>query len=286
MSLLKDLAGMFGSGNGSGSPEAGVQKKTMTVLFADVAGFQSVSMTVSPEILVECLAEYFQLMGDIILDQGGTLHHFLGDAIHCFWNFPADQPDHAVRACTCALRMQAELGKHQERWSARGVPRVAVRMGINTGKAAVGYLGPARDLRLVCLGDEVNLAARLEKKNRELGTDILIGEETQREVKDRFVIRFIEFIPVMGRREPGKIFQLLAEQGKAPAWWSGFESRYHAALGHHFAGRFKESLDLFQALTEQFPQDVPCQIYLQRNQELLQNPPPDGWDGTWFLPAK
>ena len=131
-----------------------------------------------PETLASFLGEYLTPMTELVLDSGGTLDKYIGDAVMAFWAAPVDMPDHAARACEVALRMQEALVALNKKWQAEGKPAVAIGIGINTGAMAVGNMGSAARFEYTVLGDQVNLGARLEALTKEYGVGILVGEAT------------------------------------------------------------------------------------------------------------
>src|SRR5438874_11678030 len=117
-------------------------------------------------------------MTELVLDSGGTLDKYIGDAVMAIWSAPIDVADHAARACWVALRMQEELVALNKRWQREGKPKIAIGIGLNTGQMAVGNMGTAARFDYTAIGDQVNLGARLEGLTKEYGADILAGAAT------------------------------------------------------------------------------------------------------------
>ena len=179
-----------------GSLRLGGEKRDLTVLFADIRGFTSLSEKLDPRLLLELLNEYLTPMTDIIVqDHRGTLDKYIGDAIMAFWGAPQLQPDHALRACRAALDMTARLAELRRGWQARGLPEIDIGVGINSGPMSVGFVGSQdRFYNYTVLGDAVNLASRLEGTNREYGTRILISESTWASVRGEVVARELDAV--------------------------------------------------------------------------------------------
>ncbi|MDA8082027.1 MAG: adenylate/guanylate cyclase domain-containing protein [Nitrospiraceae bacterium] len=150
-------------------------RKTVTILFADVIGFTTFSEKRRPEDVVMILNEFFDAMSDVIFRWEGTLDKFVGDEIMVIWGAPLDQPDHAQRAVGCATDMSRRLDELQKAWAARGIEGLDCGIGINTGEVVIGNIGAeGKKMDYTAIGDEVNLAARVEKLTRQFGRRILI----------------------------------------------------------------------------------------------------------------
>lgn len=265
----------------------GGQKVEMTVFFSDVAGFTSISEALTPEELVVLLNEYLGTMTDILFKYGGTLDKFIGDAVMAFWNFPKGQPDHAVRACLCALEMQTTITELQKGWAKRGLPKVAARCGMNTAHVVVGYMGSIKaQMNFTCMGDGVNLASRLEGANKEYGTMMMVSDATYQQAKDRVTVRFLDFLAVKGKKEPVKVHELVCEKGKEPPGWSELSELYDTAIKLHLDRKWDEAIAKFEELLARWPDDGPSKTYIGRCQEYKINPPPENWDGSYHLTHK
>ena len=158
----------------------GGQEKQITALFTDIKSFSTLSEKVTPEHLVEILNKYLTVMSDIVLEQKGTIDKYIGDAIVSFFGAPIDLPDHASRACLAAVRMkQAEEKLNEEMMAANETPMpIYTRIGVNTGAMVVGNMGTNNKMNYTIMGNDVNLAARLEGVNKAYGTWILVSEST------------------------------------------------------------------------------------------------------------
>ena len=184
------------------------ERKELTVLFTDIVSFTTMSESYDPEFVFNHLNEYFETMTRIIFKHGGTLDKYIGDAIVAFWGAPIPQKDHALRACVCALEMQAELEKLREKWRSEGKPLIYMRCGINTGEMVVGNVGGYGRFNYTVIGDSVNLGARLESANKEFGTSIMISEYTYEKVKDFVNVRELGTIIVKGKTKPVRVYEL------------------------------------------------------------------------------
>src|SRR6266542_3416525 len=158
--------------------------KSVTVLFADLVGFTTWSEKMAASELASLLTRFFTLASDAIFSQDGTIDKFIGDAVMAFFGAPIDQPDHAVRAVSAALKIQEEMAAWNSERAAGGEFPVAVRIALNTGEAIVGEIGSERRVDYTVLGNAVNVAARMEEFVAGAG-DIVIGPGTYQAVKNR-----------------------------------------------------------------------------------------------------
>ena len=140
----------------------GVDEMELTIFFSDIVNFTAIAESITPQQLVEVMKEYLSEMSDILMQSQGVVDKYIGDAIMAFWNAPIPVYDHTTVACTSALKAQQRLRELRSMWCAKGLPEIKARIGINTGLALVGNLGSTTRLSYTCLGDNVNLASRLE----------------------------------------------------------------------------------------------------------------------------
>src|SRR5207253_10212115 len=156
----------------------GGERRDLTILFSDIRGFTSISEAAEPEEVVEMLNEYLTKMVEILLDHGGTLDKFIGDAVMGFWNAPAADANHALHAVQCSIAMIDETARIRARWETEGKASIRIGIGINTGDAVAGNIGAEQVWSYTVIGDAVNLASRLEGKNKDYATEIIISEFT------------------------------------------------------------------------------------------------------------
>ncbi len=265
----------------------GGEERVLTVLFSDVAGFSTISEGLTPKALVELLNEYLTAMTEIILEEGGIIDKYQGDAIMAEFGAPVPLKDHPVRACRAALRMSATLARLREKWKEEGKPLLEARVGINTGEMLVGNLGSHRIMDYTVMGDQVNLASRLEGTNKLYDTEVMVSEFTWEAVKDHMVGRELDRIRVKGKNEPVRIFEILAARSNgAPPDLSDLLERFSQELGLYVERRFEEARASFEALARDFPEDGPTALYMERCAEYAQSPPPADWDGVYTMKTK
>ena len=188
----------------------GGTRKELTVLFSDIRGFTTFSEKYQPEEVVSQLNEYLGAMTDIVFQHDGTLDKFVGDAVMAFWGAPLDQPDHAQRAVRCAVDMIRKLQELQAKWAADGKHVIDIGIGINTGEMVVGNMGAeGKKMDFTVIGDNVNLAARVEGLTRKFDSHIIITEYTFAKVKDSVEAKELEAVTVKGKERPVVMFNVL-----------------------------------------------------------------------------
>jgi adenylate cyclase len=203
--------------NNPDKAKLGGERRVVTVLFSDLMGFTTLSEKKLPEEVVDLLNEYFKEMTDIIFKWDGTLDKFVGDEIMAFWGAPTDQPDHAERAVRCALDMIDSLSRIQKKWIKEGKQVLDCGIGINTGEVLIGNIGAAgKKMDYTIIGDNVNLAARVEKLTRNYGEKIILTEFTKnylermitKELIGHYELRVLETVKVKGKEKEVQLFAL------------------------------------------------------------------------------
>jgi adenylate cyclase len=263
----------------------GGEMKELSVMFTDIRGFTTLSEGMSPNELVEWLNEYLGAMTDVLFKNYGTLDKYIGDAIMAFWGSPYPQQDHAVRACRCGLEMMQTLERLNRKWLAEGKREAAMGVGINTGPVNVGNMGSNKRLSWTVMGDNVNLASRLEGLTKEYRVRCILSEATFLQVTDQFVARELDRIRVKGKKQPVKIYELLAPVSES-VQYAEFVSAFDAAMSLYREQRWREAAGHFAELLARYPEDGPTQIFLQRATEFLEEAPAVGWDGVYVMKTK
>jgi adenylate cyclase len=238
--------------------DLGGQRREITSLFTDMAGFTTIVETLEPDVIAPLLNGYLGEMTDTVFAHGGTVVKIVGDALHVLFGAPADQPDHASRAVACALELDARSRSFVRRWKTNGIVLGATRLGLNAGPAIVGNFGGGRYFDYTAYGDTVNIAARLEAANKQLGTRICVGESVA--ARDPgFTGRPVGDLLLRGRSEPLRAFEpLSSEEYEAPA-----TQAYLEAFGKLEAGD-PSAMPAFAALLGMRGEDQLVSFHLKR----------------------
>ncbi|SMF14578.1 adenylate/guanylate cyclase [Tistlia consotensis] len=267
----------------------GGESREITVLFADIRGFTTLSERLTPEELTACLNRFLTPMTDALLAEGATIDKYIGDAIMAFWNAPLDQPDHPRRALRGALAMRRRLAELAPRWAeedaAAGREPIEIRIGIglNSGPCVVGNLGSEQRFDYSALGDTVNLTSRLEGMSKVYRVDILVGEDTALQAAG-FALVELDRVRVVGRAHPVAVFAALGDESlAADPDFQALKARHEAALAAYRAGAWDEAEAAFGALrdtTDPLLRSV-CPVFLERIAAFRGAPPAADWDGVF-----
>ena len=263
----------------------GGEKRNITIFFSDIRGFTSISERLEPEELVHLLNEYLTEMTTIIIKDQGLVDKYMGDAIMAFWGAPLDQPDHARIACSSSLEMLEKLKELQKKWKSEGIPPLNIGIGLNTGNAIVGNMGSSTRFDYTAMGDNVNLASRMEGLNKLYGTNIIITEKTFNIVKDSFEIRKLDAVRVKGKKKPILIYELISEKDKLSKKDIDFIRFYEEGLELYFKKKWSSAIKSFKE-TLKLKEDIASHEFIKRCQDFINNPPSKDWDGVWEVKTK
>ncbi len=267
-------------------PRFGGERRELTVLFSDIRGFTSFSEKRGPEEVVQNLSEYLTSMVEIIFANQGTLDKFVGDEIMALFGAPLYFADHAEKACQTALQMVTKLRQIQKRWSAEKKDYFQIGIGINSGKMIVGNLGSAQLFDYTVIGDEVNLAARLEGTNKYYATTIIISESTYEQVKNKAIVRELDLVRVKGKEKPVRIFELRGLGSIPQIEEDLLINVYNEGLKLYKEHDWYRALTEFKRVLRYFPSDGPARVYVRRCLDFLEEPPPEDWDGVYEFKTK
>ncbi|MBU2494477.1 MAG: CHASE2 domain-containing protein [Bacteroidetes bacterium] len=272
----------------------GGDKKELTILFCDMAGFTTFSENKDPEELVKYINEFLSEMTEIILEHKGTLDKYLGDAIMAFWGAPIEIENHELLACKTALLMQERIALLRDKWlrgdssnKSSGQAGISIRIGINSGNVVVGNMGGKNRFDYTVMGDSVNLASRLEGANKQYGTGTMLSDSTYNAVKENVVVRELDTIRVKGKKLPTTVYELigLAGEEQALSKLKNME-KYFEGLKNYKAKKFLEAKSCFEECIKILGDDAPSKVYIERCNVYIDNPPDDNWDGVFVMATK
>ncbi len=266
----------------------GGQEKQITALFTDIKSFSTLSEKVTPEHLVQILNRYLTVMSDIVLDQKGTIDKYIGDAIVSFFGAPIDLPDHAIRACMAAVRMkEAEVRLNEEMLASGETPMpIYTRIGVNTGAMVVGNMGTDNKMNYTIMGNDVNLAARLEGVNKQYGTWILVSESTWNATGGMFLGRKLDRVRVVGIDTPVQLYNVMGVRQEAKGPMIALADRFNLAIDAYRDKRFSDALILFTKCLDIAPDDDATKIFLDRVKTLIKEGTPAGWSDVINMTSK
>jgi len=229
-------------------PSLGGERREISVIFTDVAGFTTFSEGRDPEALATIVNAYFDGLCAAVFKHGGLVNAFLGDGMLAFFGAPLQQPDHADRAIAAAFEIEAFAEKFSAEQNARGIPFGHTRVGVHSGFAFVGNVGARERLQYTALGDMLNTASRLEGLNKAIGTRICASSDTARKCQ-RYQFRPVGAFIVKGRHDPTDVFAPVDPKRFPPEWIKRYDLAFHqlqaqpAGAAEHFAALYGEDPD-------------------------------------------
>jgi adenylate cyclase len=254
--------------------QLGGESRELSIMFTDVRGFTAISEHYGKDVqgLTKIMNRYMTAMTKQIIENNGTLDKYIGDAQMAFWNAPVDEPNHAKMAVKTALEMMDSLDAFNKEVVAEGVPAFGMGLGINTGVVVVGNMGSDQRFDYTCLGDHVNLAARLEGQSKPYGVRIVLGPQTANQVSDSYSIFELDCIAVKGKKEGVKIYTLATET-----------ELHREFLERYYAGNWDDAIRSIYYCKNASPEMIP---YYDAMLERLQEGKPANWDGTFRATSK
>lgn len=255
--------------------QPGAEKQLLSIMFTDIADFTKVSEGMDSAELAKLMNTYFEEAISCVYATDGFLVKLIGDALFAIWNAPIEQPDHTQRIFQTALALQDRVATFQ---GPNGII-LRTRIGIHTGVADVGNFGSAKRFDYTAIGENINLASRLEGLNKYLGTRILASRDAQAAVADKFHFRCVGRFRLKGFEKAVEVYELLT----APAEWQPI---FVEAL-HHFASRnFDAAETSFCRVLKLQPEDGPSRFYLSQLQHFRAHHPSSDWAGEIELLEK
>ena len=261
-------------------------ERELSVLFADVRGFTTISESLSPQELADWINEYLTAMSLVIREgHQGTLDKYIGDAVMAFWGAPTEEVAHAEKAVSAALAMQRRARELSTAFVSKGWPALAIGVGVNSGPMRVGDMGSQIRRAYTVMGDAVNLGSRLEGLTRTYGVNVLIGKVTRTRLAD-WVCREVDRVRVKGKHEPVAIYEPIGPRGEVSAQIQAQVDRWDEMLTLLRQGQWSDARQVLQDLERDDPGRTLYRLYGQRLDRLEADPPAPDWDGVTTFDTK
>jgi adenylate cyclase len=285
-------------------PQLGGHNVVITCFFSDVQGFSGFSEVLPPNRLTDLMNEYLTAMTDILQHERGSLDKFIGDAIVAMYGAPVSLPDHALRACVAACRMQNRLGELRAKWIGEGdkwpdrVHKMRMRISLNTGETIVGNMGSASRFNYTMMGDPVNLAARCESGAKQFGVYTMCTEDTKNHAEKSgplCVYRRLDRIIVKGRSTPVEVYEVVGLREEVSPEMLQCIEIFERGLALYFAQEWDgakalfaeaEKLEALQPGRDPGVQHNPSELMQERCDEMKKDPPPADWNGVFEMTEK
>lgn len=259
--------------------------REMTVLFSDVRGFTTISEGLAPRELTQLMNEFLTPITRVIHDQRGTIDKYMGDAVMAFWGAPVHDVHHAKNGLLAGMEMCKQMRELGPVFKAKGWPEIKIGVGLNTGTMNVGNMGSEFRMAYTVLGDAVNLGARLESLTKQYGVDIMVSEYTRAEVPS-FSFRYLDMVKVKGKDEPVTIYEPMGEMGGLSHEEHHALDMWEMAVDAYRAQKWPEAQQLTRELLVEDSERMIYQIYLDRIEHFIENPPGRDWDGVFTHTSK
>lgn len=257
-----------------------------TVLFTDIRGFTTISEELGPQATVGMLNEYFEIMVDCILREGGMLDKFIGDAIMAAFGIPVAHPDNEDRALRAAIAMISDLRAWNRSRLAEGKRPIDMGIGLNTDMVVSGNIGSAKRMDFTIIGDGVNLAARLESACKTYHTRILVSENTVKKLKGTYRLRPVDLLVVKGKTQPVEVYEVLDYHSEEsfPNAMAVLDA-FKLGIDAYRAADWDDAIASFTRALSLNPDDGLSKLYIDRCTQLRADPPAN-WDGVWVAKDK
>ena len=258
-----------------------------TVLFTDIRRFSLMSETMTPRNTVSMLNEFFSEMVEVIFTRGGMLDKYMGDGLMAIFGAPIVGSTDADNALSVANEMVRALGALNARRAERGSEPIEIGIGLATGEVLAGSIGPSKRMEYTAIGNNVNLAARLESANKYYGTSVLLAATTVDELKSPAVLRRLDLIQAKGISQPTWVYESLGHHTAAsfPKLASVIKA-YEAGVDCYQRRDWQGGLGHFATALELAPQDRPSRIFFDRCRYYRTSAPDEAWDGVWIMQEK
>ena len=286
-------------------PELGGHEEQITAYFSDIQSFSTFSEKMTPARLVELMNEYLTACTDLVQAEGGTLDKYIGDAVVAMFGAPLPLPDHAYRAVTASIRVQNRIEELRQKWRREGdawplvIHNLRARLGLNTGSAIIGNMGSRTRFSYTMMGDNVNLAARMESGAKSLGVYTMITDATRTECEkhsaDKIVFRFLDKIVVKGRSLPVPVHEVVGFRADVAQKTFDCLGLHAQATERYLTQDWDGAIKFFEQSARLEPNQPDKALALETNPSLImierchymkEHPPVGAWDGVYVMKEK
>lgn len=262
------------------------ERKDVSILFADIRGYTSLTEKMEAAEVVALLNSYFETMVEAVFNFDGTLDKFIGDALMAVFGAPLPIESHGWMAVQSALDMRRRLAEFNQIYRCDTDP-IRIGIGISSGEVVSGNIGSQKRMDYTVIGDGVDISSRLEGATKEYGCDIILSEYTYRYCADRVWVRELDRVCVKGKTKPISIYELVGDRNEplSPET-EQFIATYQSGREAYLNRQFDQAIQLFEAAQQQRPNDRAVALQLKRATELSLQPPEPQWDGVYMLQTK
>lgn len=262
------------------------EEKQITIMFADIRSFTSLSERLSPTQVTMLLHDYFTPVTKSIIKNHGTLDKFIGDAVMCFWNAPLDVKNHEALAVKTGFEMLSALVELNRVFIDKYGIQIDIGIGIHSGKCRVGNMGSADLFDYTIIGDNVNLTSRLEGLTKFYGVKLMVSEVMVTKLSLPMQFQELDRVRVKGKNEPVGIYTVYLPSTEEKQSLESELQAYEQGLVAYKTKHFDKAHEIFQTLCRQYPDRKVNKIYLERSSFFIENPPDIDWDGVFTHQTK
>jgi adenylate cyclase len=267
----------------------GGEERELSILFCDVRGFSTITENMAPQKVIRFVNGFLTPISGAVIDHGGTIDKYIGDAVMAFWNAPRQTEDYRAQAVRTVFAIRRAIDVLNRTAPERGEPEIDIGIGLNNGACSVGAMGSERRLEYSCIGDPVNMASRLEGLTKQYGVWNCIGAAALEGVTGVFAIE-IDLVVVKGYTRPTPIWSLLSDADEIDPDLLVVTDQLKEARAAFLDRRWDEAELMFQCLAEarvsEFDPTKVAVNYLTRIAEYRNTPPPDEWVGAFMASEK
>ena len=264
----------------------GGECKEVSILFLDMRGYTTLADSLAEEEVVALLNEYFELMVEPIFQYKGNIDKYIGASIQAVFGSPVPLENHASCAVQTAIEMRHRLAEfNASRFTQNKIP-IRVGIGINSDRVFCGNIGSSKRMEFTVIGTGVNLAVGLTEASLAYGCDIVISDTTYRSCTEQIRVRELDRVSLRGINRSMRIYDVVGLRSEPISKEKQqLIEHYHKGREYYLNRKFHQAMNEFATILEELDSnDKAAELYLDRCQHFLQQPPPKEWDGIWTLP--